>query len=267
MSFFSERLPHPVLRSLLGPVLLIQAGRVRRTALRLPEARGPRLGLEGQHHAPAPLIRLMVLGDSSAAGVGVPCQTQALAMPAARALSTALSRPVGWQLLARTGVSTSEALQMMASERVCQADAALIALGVNDVTGQRSPAAFRRDTENLLETLSLRYGVRVSVLTAIPPMHRFPVIPQPLRWYLGACARRLDEELRRLCAADPTRHVLGLDWADTTRADAIAEDGYHPGPSHYAQWASQSGRLLGTILADHVGGFLGKHHCSGVGVA
>lgn len=267
MLSFSEQLPHLVLRTLLGPLLMTQARRVRRTALRLPEARGPRLGLEGQHHAPAPLMRLMVLGDSSAAGVGVSCQTQALAMPAARALSAAISRPVGWQLLARTGVSTSEALQMMATERVCQADAALIALGVNDVTGQRSPAAFRRDTESLLETLNQRYGVQVTVLTAIPPMHRFPVIPQPLRWYLGACAQRLDEELRRLCADHPTRHVLGLDWADMTRTDAIAEDGYHPGASHYAQWAAQAGQLLGTIFANHVGGFLGDHHRSRIGVA
>ncbi len=267
MSSFSETVTPLLVRSILGPVLLVQARRVRRTALRLPEASGPRMGLVGQHHAPAPLVRLLVLGDSSAAGVGVSRQSEALAMPAAISLSGRISRPVGWQLVARTGVSTREAAQMLASQRVCRADLALVALGVNDVTGQRSPAAFRRDTQRLVAELGKRSGARGIIFTALPPMHLFPVIPQPLRWALGQAARRLDAALQNLCAHEPGCHYLGLDWIDMTTAGAIADDGYHPGSTHYAQWAERSAAKLAQILPDHVAGFLGDHHGGRIGVS
>ena len=267
VSSFSETVVPLLVRSVLGPVLLMQARRVRRTALRLPEASGPRMGLTGQHHGGAQLARLLVLGDSSAAGVGVARQSQALAMPTARFLSDRLSRPVGWQLLARTGVSTAEATEMLVRERVCRADVALVALGVNDVTGQRSPAGFRQDTLRLVGELRERSGVNGIVFTALPPMHLFPVIPQPLRWVLGDAARRLDAQLRELCAHEPGCHHLGLDWARMDAADAIADDGYHPGPTHYAQWAEQSGLRLAQILQDHVAGFLGNHDGRRIGVS
>ena len=267
VSFSSERVLSLLTRGVLGPLLLMQARHVRRTALRLPEAEGPRMGLVGHHHAPARLVRLLVLGDSSAAGVGVSLQSQALAILTAKSLSDRISRPVGWQLLARTGVSTAEAAEMLASARVCQADVALVALGVNDVTGQRSPARFRQDATDLARLIGERCGVLGIVFTALPPMHLFPVIPQPLRWVLGDAARQLDTQLRSLCASEPHCHYLGLEWADMGIADAIAEDGYHPGPTHYAQWAERSATGLAQILQDHVAGFLGNHDGSRIGVS
>jgi hypothetical protein len=36
-------------------------------------------------------------------------------------------------------------------------------------------------------------------LSGLPPMHRFPALPQPLRWYIGSRARDFDRAL----AADP----------------------------------------------------------------
>jgi lysophospholipase L1-like esterase len=267
VSSFSETVVPLLVHGILGPVLLMQARHVRRTALRLPEASGPRMGLVGQHHAPAPLLRLLVLGDSSAAGVGVALQSQALAMPTAQQLSDRIMRPVGWQLLARTGASTCDASEMLAGERICRADVALVALGVNDVTGRRSAVEFRQDTYRLIRTMTERCGVQAIVFTALPPMHLFPVIPQPLRWVVGEAARRLDAQLRDLCAREPGCHHLGLEWAEMTVADAIAEDGYHPGPTHYAQWAGHSAARLAGILQDHVAGFLGDHHGGRIGVS
>lgn len=84
----------------LGPVLLPQAHWLRRTALRLPEAPGPRQGVEGQGE---PKLRVLVVGDSSAAGVGMADQAHALALPLARELALREGRAVGWQLVARSG--------------------------------------------------------------------------------------------------------------------------------------------------------------------
>lgn len=58
----------------LAPVLLHQGRTVRRTALWLPEPAGPRQGVAGGGE---PRLRLLVVGDSSAAGVGLQHQSQA----------------------------------------------------------------------------------------------------------------------------------------------------------------------------------------------
>ena len=58
----------------LGPVLLWQGQYVRRRTPRLPEASGARVGVTGTGKD----LRLLVLGDSSAAGVGVETQSDAL---------------------------------------------------------------------------------------------------------------------------------------------------------------------------------------------
>ncbi|MEM8598518.1 MAG: SGNH/GDSL hydrolase family protein, partial [Bacteroidota bacterium] len=59
---------------LLGPVLLAQGKRVRRVALKLPEPPGDRESTVGN----GPPLRLLVVGDSSAAGVGAETQDDAL---------------------------------------------------------------------------------------------------------------------------------------------------------------------------------------------
>ncbi|KAB0649370.1 SGNH/GDSL hydrolase family protein, partial [Burkholderia diffusa] len=58
---------YPLATAALGPLLLMQGRRVRRVTPRLAEAAGPRDGTAGD----GPPLRVLVLGDSAAAGVGV----------------------------------------------------------------------------------------------------------------------------------------------------------------------------------------------------
>src|SRR5437763_5111177 len=94
----------------LGPLLLPQARWLRSNALRLPEAAGPREGVVGEGEV---TLRVLVVGDSAAAGVGVADQAQALALPLAHRLQEQLGGAVAWQLLARTGVNTREAREQL----------------------------------------------------------------------------------------------------------------------------------------------------------
>ena len=58
----------------LGPLLLLQGRRVRRSVPRLPEPTGPRSGCVGAGRS----LRVLIAGDSAAAGVGSANQDQAL---------------------------------------------------------------------------------------------------------------------------------------------------------------------------------------------
>ncbi|MCM5570129.1 SGNH/GDSL hydrolase family protein [Burkholderiaceae bacterium FT117] len=248
----------------LAPLLVVQGRRVRRIALRLPEAAGPREGAAGRSpERAARTLRLLVVGDSSAAGVGAPTQDDALAGNLARALlganpeSAAGPAPpvapdrVEWSLAARTGANAAEALGMIEALAPRGCDLAVVAVGVNDVTGATPPARWLRVVERLASTLQHRHGAACVIVSGLPPMHRFPLLPQPLRWYLGARARHLDEALARRCAGQPAmRHLPLPALADRS---LMAEDGFHPSPAGYRVWAgalaAEAARALPSLMA------------------
>jgi len=222
----------------LAPVLLVQGQWLRRTALRLPEPEGSRMGTVGEGR---PRLRVLVVGDSSAAGVGVADQAQALALPLASRLSEQLCGAVSWQLVARTGVNTEQARVLLGESQLNAADVAVVALGVNDVSSQTSPARYVEQMEMLWQDVCARTGARWAVFSGLPPMHLMSALPHPLRWYLGRYARDLDAALRRWTEAQSLGYCA-LDWASD--ASALASDGFHPGPQLYPQWARRLAELV-----------------------
>jgi lysophospholipase L1-like esterase len=228
----------------LGPVLLAQAKWLRKTALRLPEASGPRSGTVHVEGGGAPL-RLLFVGDSSAAGVGVQEQSQALAQPAAEHLAGMLKRSVIWTLVARSGVNTMEALALAGGHELEPADVLVTALGVNDVTSQRTVRQFIGDYHALVEHIAARTGVRHVVTTGLPPLRILPAAPHPLRWYLGKYAAALDRALQRWTASRPDCQYLSLEWAAVPEEMAI--DGYHPGAGMYRTWAAMVAERIAAL--------------------
>lgn len=236
----------PLYKTLLGPVLIVQGARVRKQALRLPEPAGPRFGMAGAASGATPALRILIVGDSSAAGVGVDHQDDALAARTAQLLADRIGAPVAWQLVAKSGVDTSEALKLLAASELQPADMLITSLGVNDVTAQRSPRTFLADYRALLDEVARRAGVRAAIINGLPPMHAFPAMPQPLRWYLGACARRLDAALQTWVETEPSFAYVSLQWGG---AGQMARDGFHPGPAQYRHWAQLVAERAATLLA------------------
>lgn len=222
----------------LFPVLLAQGLHVRRKALELPEAAGPRIGqaLPQRARDDHPL-RLLVVGDSSAAGVGVAHQSAALAEPLAQGLAEELGRPVHWQLVARTGLTSLEALALLRDTPVLGADVLVTALGVNDVVRQIPPSRTCRNLDALHDWAQAHAGVRYWLHCGLPPMHRFPLLPVPLRWVLGGQAELLNRELQAHLGDQRDRALRRLPVVPPGESGLVAEDGFHPGPQGYRLWA------------------------------
>jgi len=221
----------------LAPLLLWQGARVRRQALRLPEAVGPRAGIAGRG---ALKLRLLIVGDSSGAGVGAATQSEALAGRLSTSLAERLGGSIHWQLLARTGNRSADSLQQLRDATLEPADLMVTALGVNDAVGQVGARHWARQLEALHQLAVQRCGVRYSLHSAVPPMHAFPLLPQPLRWLLGAHAMRLNRALSRsvlgrsdrgMQAMPPHLHQAG------GAAALMARDGFHPNAEGYRLWA------------------------------
>jgi lysophospholipase L1-like esterase len=228
-----------------APLWGAQALRARRRIPRLPEAAGPQ---EGGTPGADPL-RLLFLGESTVAGVGARTQEAGLPGQTSAALASVLGRPVAWQALGRNGVTFGRTRRHLLPALPAQPPAVvLVALGVNDVIGFTRLPAFRREAGRLLEALRA-YTRGLLVFAAVPPMGRFPALPQPLRATLGLRARLLDGALQQLAAGTPgCLHVpMDLDVCDPS---LMASDGFHPSERGYTAW----GRSLAAAIAAQCGG-------------
>lgn len=230
------------LKLALSPLLIAQAVATRRRALVLPEAEGPRDGRVGGPEGSA--LRLLIAGDSSAAGVGVKHQQYAVAGHLVRSLHQRLGAPIEWALRARSGLTTRQLHDLLLAEPPPQADVAVIVTGVNDVIDQVSSRRAVRHREALADWLLERQGARHVLYAPLPPIGRFPLLPQPLRRVLGTDARRHDDALARWAAERENVSHIGIDL--DLSADVMATDGFHPGEPVY--------RICGEALAAHIAG-------------
>lgn len=226
--------PDQIARLPLAPLLLSQGLWVRWRALQLPEPPGPRSGGTGDG------LRLLILGDSSAAGVGAETQSTALSGQ----LNATLTRdgPVTWHLEAETGATTRDSLAKLNSLPNTRFDIALLVHGVNDTTRFTSPRRFHARQTALIDALQSAHGVQHFVLSGVPPMQHFPLLPQPLRWVLGCHATRLDHVLANLAATRTDCIHLSLDLPYEPRF--VARDGYHPSEEAYAEWAAGLAEII-----------------------
>jgi lysophospholipase L1-like esterase len=226
----------------LSPLLVAQGLLTRARLPRLPEAEGPRSGQVGR----GPGLRLLVAGDSSAAGVGVALQQQALAAPLAALLAESRRVRVHWSLLAQTGLSTAQMLELLRRQpQPPLADLAVVVTGVNDVTGQVPSQRALAAREALANWLRNAAGVQHVAFTPLPPVHRFPGLPQPLRWVAGADAQRHNRALRDWARSRGDVSCVDLDLP--LQPSAMAGDGFHPGVPAYRACAEAIARHLAAL--------------------
>jgi lysophospholipase L1-like esterase len=229
----------------LSPLLVAQALRTRARIPRLPEAAGPRHGSVGDDHAPP--LSLLITGDSSAAGVGVVHQRDALAPRLAQEIATRAGRRVHWRLLAQSGLTTAQTLALLQREHPAAGagghfDIAVVVTGVNDVVDQVPSHRAVAQREALANRLRNGLGAAHVVFAPLPPVHLFPGLPQPLRWVAGRDAHRHDRALRDWTAtrSDVSRVEIEL----PLNPSLMADDGFHPGPTVY--------RITAHAIALHV---------------
>jgi lysophospholipase L1-like esterase len=225
----------------LSPILLAQALYVRRTVEKLPEAEGPRQGCVGR----GPPLRVLIFGDSAAAGVGVQAQETALSGQLAAAL--AQRHTVHWRLIASTGATTRSTLQTLQAQAAQTFDVAVASLGVNEATSGLAARRWPGLLDQLQALLRERFGVRHTWYAALPPMQDFPALPQPLRSLLGGRARALDQSLLNWCAAGTDRSRLALPLP--IEPEHMARDGFHPGPGVYQLWGQTAAQLIAERFA------------------
>ena len=214
----------------LSPLLRLQGLVIRLAIPRLPEPAGARMGDTGR----GSLLRVLILGDSAAAGVGVSSQGEALSGQLVAEL--ALTHRVSWSLIAKSGATTERTTRHLMGCPAQPFDIVVVSLGGNDVAGRRLLASWLKDIDTLVALLRSRFSARHILLSGVPPMHAFPGFPQPLRWYLGTKARQYNAALARWTAGEADCEHVALTAND---AGLFAADGMHPGQQGYRLWSAE----------------------------
>lgn len=223
----------------LSPILIAQGLVTRRRVPKLPEPPGSREGVTGDGSP----LRLLILGDSAAAGVGAPHQDQALLGQIVLRLSDSFR--VTWRLQARNGNTTSTVLDSLKRQPARNYDVAVTSLGVNDVTSLVGRDHWRRQQAELRKILKQKFGIRLVIVSGLPPLHGFPALPQPLRWSLGTRATQFDRYLEADVSTDEIATFLNLRFTSDT--SLMASDGFHPGPGIYSEWAERVAALIAKV--------------------
>jgi lysophospholipase L1-like esterase len=216
---------------LLGPVLLPQARRARRVIPRLPDAARP---WEGTVPGRDP-VSILVLGDSTAAGVGADTQAEALPGNLARRLSAEWERGACWRAVGENGATSEDIVRRYLAEASAQPyDFVFVSIGANDALQLRSRAAFRRNFRTILRRLRSVSPHALILVSSLPGFSQFDALPNPLRWALGLHGKSLEAVARRFAASEPG--VLMSPPAPEYTPGFFASDRFHPSAQGYREW-------------------------------
>lgn len=221
------------------PFLVPQALYVRKTAPRFASACGPAAGSVGSGEP----VQLLAIGDSIVAGVGASKLSAALVGQTATALADLRGCRVSWRALGVSGYDSARVLECIVPELPDVAfDYVIVSVGVNDVTGLTALRAWRRNLSLLLAELQAHSPGALVAVAGLPPLHGFPLLPQPLRAAFGMRGRALDEvAIEVMRGLERAMHVP-LDFEPDPAG--FAPDGYHPSEASYTKFGRHMAEML-----------------------
>lgn len=256
---------------LLAPVYFHQGRRIKRDTIRLPEPDGERSGLVSLHPATddsasdQSTLKLMIVGDSAAAGVGSQTQQEALVGKLIPILTQQLSAyssfsMLDWSLQATTGHTSFDILRRLyvlpAPNK--PVDVMLLSVGVNDTTSNVAIDKWKQQIEDIIAIAQRKFGVKELMFLSLPPMADMPAIPAPLNNFVGAKASLLDQILQQVCATHDGVNYMATDFARMIQehsngapidiAVMFASDGFHPSSLMYGYWAQQVAERMLLLL-------------------
>lgn len=219
----------------VSPLLYLQGRYTRRKVGVLPAASGETTGTAGEGDDST---ELLVIGESTVAGLGARTHDVALAGRFAEQLSKRLQKQVNWTVVGLSGVTAKRTLLELVPQIPAGKDFehVLVGLGGNDVLSLSSPRKWRDDMTLLLHTLRERYPEAPIFVTNCPMIKMSPVIPNPVKFILWQLSRLHDANIREFSSAMPG--VFYYHQPEYFDSDGFFADGVHPSEKGYADWSA-----------------------------
>ncbi len=238
----------------LLPIMFLQSKRIRRSMPNLPEAGDLRSSVGQLNAQGAKAIKLLFLGESSVAGVGVESHHQSLVGAISKTVAKGLNTQVRWDVVAKSGYS----VKMLSDKLLPQIkdktpDLIIIGMGANDAFQLNSLKGWRRDINALIQNIRKTHQGIPILFSNMPPVIDFPVMSSLLRFFLGNLVILFGKELSHIVA-----HHNNV-WFNERRITlkgfrAISDekyevndffsDGVHPSGLTYRIWGEKMGEYI-----------------------
>jgi lysophospholipase L1-like esterase len=213
---------------------------------RVGDPRGEPFVVDGTYGAgPGPALRMVMLGDSGAAGLGAAAPEDTVAVLVAREVSAASGRPVDLVSVAVVGAQTGHlAAQIQNASQALEGqrcDLAVVMIGANDVTHRVRPQVSVRQLREVVSGL-VESGAAV-VVGCCPDLGTVQPLPNPLR-SLGRRVSRTLAAAQALVTAEAGGYpvelgsLLGPEFA-ARPGEYFSEDRFHPSSVGYRRCAEE----------------------------
>lgn len=217
---------------LLLPFYITFGPIIRARTLRMAPAFGPTRGTVPGAGKP---IRLLVLGDSAVAGVGVARTRQALPTRIAIEMGARTGRPVLYSAYGNNSAVAGDLRDFVVPNLPEQAFTHIVLIvGANDAKNFHSTSRWKREFGTLLYALRARYPDADIVWSRLFEFRKLPAIPAPLGWFLDLRRSIVCRVADELCLE---RGAHAAPWMDVTHAEGLSLDGFHPSELGCRAWA------------------------------
>lgn len=214
------------------PVYLWQGVKLRAKIERLlpaPVANEGRIDGEGD------TIRLLVIGDSTIASVGMQKLEETFSYAIAQQMHKASGRPVIWRAAGGNSATCAEARDHIVPHiEPRDWTHVVLSIGTNDMKNFHLVNKFKKDFGTLLYVCKTRFTHSRVFWTQIPDMEKFPALPRGLGRVLAARADLINAMGAQLCNE---RGAISVTPVQIENADGFARDGFHPNGIGYRLWA------------------------------
>ncbi len=237
--FFGALISIPLL-----PLMYFQGKQIRKKVPTLPEAKG----IEGRSPGSSEKkLRILAIGESTIAGVGVKTHEKGFAGTLANELASKLGTQISWKVYAKSGYTAKKITEkIIPTIQEKDVDAIIIGLGGNDAFTLNTPWKWKNDIRDLIIALQSRFKNGSIIFTNMPPIKEFPAFTSTVKFVLGNLVEILGEELEETISDFENvfyyaQTITLENWIEKMDIDAkpgdFFSDGVHPSMLTYQTWA------------------------------
>ncbi len=226
---------------LLLPVYVWQGLKIRRKSIRLTPPEGsPVVALEGKGKP----LAILVLGDSSAAGVGVEVFEESVAGRLPHLLSKLTKRPIYCRTAGKNSATAGQIRDFVVPNLSRENyDYIILNIGVNDAKNFHTGRRFCSEFGTLIYALRARFPEAGIIWSGILDLSKIPLLPFPLNKILGMRANIIRRNGLTLCRE---RGAMAPKSRWEPQPEFFSHDGFHASSEGYRAWAEE----LAEYIAD-----------------
>ena len=219
---------------LLFPLLWYQGMRLKREVPRLPTPGDRPFGIcKGKDKE----FNILGLGESPMAGVGIAKHSLTLTGLTAVKLNKLLGCSVKWEILAESGLSMKNLNKLIGEHSDENVDLVLVSMGGNDVFQLTPPWVWKNNINTCVKLLYEKENKPLILFSPVPPVGRFPAIPNPLRITFSFWGLLLQASLAQTINSMDNAYLLDERFPEGK--EYYLEDGIHPAPLAYDPWSEK----------------------------